>query len=339
MSVIMIAFDNSNQAPNEGPKEKKLLDRMRDVLRRKHYSLRTEEAYVGWAYRYIKFHRMRHPKDMGGAEIEMFLTDLAVAGKVSPSTQNQAFNALLFLYRHVIEIPLDDQRIDAIRARELRRLPVVLTKDEVKAVISLMSGQHQLMAKLLYGCGLRLMECLRLRVHDIDFSLKEITVRDGKGGNDRITFLPEPVVAPLIQHLDGVKIIHDRDLAAGRGTVHLPHALERKYPNAAKEWGWQYVFPAGNFSFDPRAEGERRHHVHESSLQKAIKVATLKSGIPKKVSPHVFRHSFATHLLLDGVDIRNIQQLLGHKDVSTTMIYTHVLREHQRATIVSPLDF
>jgi len=277
---------------------------------------------------------------MGVPEIEAFLTHLAVEGNVSGSTQNQAFNALLFLYRDVLDIPLEGAGINAIRARKKKRnLPVVLTKEEVKRVITAMSGVHQLMAKLLYGSGLRLMECIRLRAHDIDFDMNEITVRDGKGFKDRITILPEPVQATLREHLGRVKMLHENDLADGYGGVYLPYALARKYPHADREWGWHYVFPAKGLSRDPRSGIVRRHHIHENSLQKAVKLAAKNSGIIKKVSPHTFRHSFATHLLMDGSDIRSIQELLGHKDVSTTMIYTHVLRDQGVQRIKSPLDF
>jgi len=321
------------------PKPKKLLDRVREVLRLKHYSIRTEEAYVAWMRRYILFHNKRHPKDMGPSEIEAFLSHLAIERNVSASTQNQAFNALLFLYRNVLNISLEGETIDAVRAQKKRNIPVVLTKDEVKKIITLMTGQSQLMARLLYGSGLRLMECLRLRVHDLDFDMKEISVRDGKGGKDRITLLPEPVQAVLQEHLKRVKLLHDQDLAAGYGSVYLPHALAQKYPNAAKEWGWQYVFPADGLSKDPRSGVMRRHHIHENTLQKAVNQAVRRSEIVKRAGCHTFRHSFATHLLMDGVDIRSIQELLGHQDVSTTMIYTHVLRDMGVQRIKSPLTF
>lgn len=276
---------------------------------------------------------------MGVPEIEAFLTHLAVEGNVAGSTQNQAFNAILFLYRNVLNISLEGAEIDAIRAHKKRNVPLVLTKDEVKRVIMTMSGVHQLMAKLLYGSGLRLMECLRLRVHDLDFDMNEITVRDGKGFKDRITLLPEPVQPMLREHLERVKILHEKDLAAGYGRVYLPYALARKYPHADREWGWQYVFPAKGLSTDPRSGIIRRHHIHENSLQKAVKQAARQSGIVKKVTPHIFRHSFATHLLMDGSDIRTVQELLGHKDVSTTMIYTHVLRQQGIQRTKSPLNF
>lgn len=328
-----------NINPQNPPKPKKLLERARDVLRLQHYSIRTEEAYLGWMKRYILFHSKRHPEEMGMAEIEAFLTHLAVQGDVAASTQNQALNALLFLYRKVLERDLEGQKVDSVRARRKPKLPVVLTKDEVRRVISAMSGQYQVMAKLLYGSGLRLMECLRLRVQDLDFGMNELTVRDGKGGNDRITLFPEPLREVLRTHLERVKILHQQDLAAGYGRVYLPHALARKYPNAEREWAWQYVFPADKPAVDPRSGVIRRHHVHESTLQKAVRRAALQSGIAKKISPHTFRHCFATHLLMDGTDIRTVQELMGHKDVSTTMIYTHVLREQGVPRAVSPLNF
>jgi integron integrase len=317
-------------------KPKKLLDQVRDALRLKHYSIRTENSYVDWIRRYILFHHKRHPAEMGAAEIEAFLTHLAVEEHVAASTQNQALSALLFLYREVLHQDLGP--IDALRARKPKRLPTVLTRDEVQRLIAQMSGTHQLMAKLLYGSGLRLMECLRLRVKDVDFTMRTITVRDGKGGQDRVTILPDSLIPPLQEHLQAVKALHDQDLAQGYGAVYLPDALERKYPNANKEWGWQYLFPATRLSVDPRSGAVRRHHLDESGLQKAIRQAARRAGISKPVSPHTLRHSFATHLLQAGYDIRTVQELLGHKDVKTTMIYTHVLQRGGLA-VRSPLDF
>jgi len=317
-------------------KPKKLLDQVRDALRLKHYSIRTENSYVDWIRRYILFHHKRHPAEMGAAEIEAFLTHLAVEEHVAASTQNQALSALLFLYREVLHQDLGP--IDALRARKPKRLPTVLTRDEVQRLIAQMSGTHQLMAKLLYGSGLRLMECLRLRVKDVDFTMRTITVRDGKGGQDRVTILPDSLIPPLREHLQAVKALHDQDLAQGYGAVYLPDALERKYPNANKEWGWQYLFPATRLSVDPRSGAVRRHHLDESGLQKAIRQAARRAGISKPVSPHTLRHSFATHLLQAGYDIRTVQELLGHKDVKTTMIYTHVLQRGGLA-VRSPLDF
>jgi integron integrase len=317
------------------PTPKKLLDQVRDALRLKHYSIRTEDSYVNWIRRYILFHNKRHPNEMGASEVEAFLTHLAVNESVAASTQNQALSALLFLYREVLKKDLGP--IDALRARKPKRLPTVLTKEEVHRVLGHLSGTHQLMAKLLYGSGLRLMECVRLRVKDIDFAQRAIIVRDGKGQEDRVTMLPESLIAPLQEYLQRVKRLHEEDLAKDHGTVYLPYALERKYPNANREWIWQYVFPSGHLSVDPRSGVVRRHHQDESGLQKAVRQAAQRAGIPKPVTPHTFRHSFATHLLEAGYDIRTVQDLLGHKDVKTTMVYTHVLNRGGLA-VRSPLD-
>ena len=314
---------------------KKLLDQVRDVLRLKHYSYRTEQSYVDWIKRFILFHHKRHPQDLGRAEIEAFLTYLAVEGNVAASTQNQALSALLFLYREVLRIELDGP-LDAIRAKKPARLPIVLTRAEVHQVIEGMTGTYQLMAKLLYGSGLRLMECVRLRVKDIDFEQREIIVRDPKGGHERVTMLSASLVTPLQEHLKRVKLLYEQDLAAGYGQVYLPYALDRKYPNASREWGWQYVFPSDRLSIDPRSGSMRRHHVDESNLQRAVKDAVRLARLAKPASCHTFRHSFATHLLESGYDIRTVQ-LLGHKDVKTTMIYTHVLNRGGLA-VRSPLD-
>lgn len=316
-------------------KPKKLLDQVRDAIRLKHYSIRTENAYVDWIRRYILFHNKRHPATLGAPEVEAFLTHLAVNEHVAASTQNQAFSALLFLYREVLHQDLGP--VDALHAKKPKRLPTVLTKDEVHRVLNHLSGVNLLMARLLYGSGLRLMECLRLRVKDLDFAYRTVTVRDGKGEQDRVTILPESLIAPLQDHLRIVKRTHEEDLAKGYGAVYLPDALERKYPNAHKEWGWQYVFPANRLSVDPRSGVVRRHHLDESGLQKAIRQAAQRAGIAKPVSPHTLRHCFATHLLQAGYDIRTVQELLGHKDVRTTMIYTHVLNKGPKA-VRSPLD-
>jgi integron integrase len=316
--------------------DKKLLDQVRDVIRLKHYSIRTEQSYVDWIKRYIFFHKKRHPKDMGRAEVEAFLTHLAVEGNVAASTQNQAFSALLFLYREVLHQDLEGP-LDSVRAKKPDRLPVVPTRAEAHQVIDGMTGAYQLMAKLLYGSGLRLMECVRLRVKDIDFERREIVVRDAKGGHERVTMLPASLVAPLQEHLKRVKLLHQQDLAAGYGQVYLPYALDRKYPNANQEWGWQYVFPSERLSTDPRTGLTRRHHVDESNLQRAVKDAVRLARLAKPASCHTFRHSFATHLLESGYDIRTVQELLGHKDVKTTMIYTHVLNRGGLA-VRSPLD-
>ena len=324
--------------PQTSPKPtgKKLLDVVRDTIRRKHYSIRTEEAYVNWIRRFILFHGKRHPKDMGAAEVEAFLTHLATEGHVSASTQNQAFSALLFLYRKVLHRKLDAP-VHALRAKESRHIPAVLTREEVRQVIAQLSGVYQLQARLLYGSGLRLLECLRLRVKDIDFQRRAITVRDTKGNEDRITMLPDSVIEPLKEHLQRVRRLHEEDLAKGYGSVYLPDALDRKYPNASREWIWQYVFPSDRLSTDPRSGVVRRHHLDESGLQKAVRAAARAAGINKRVTCHTFRHSFATHLLENGYDIRTVQELLGHKNVKTTMIYTHVLQRGGLA-VRSPLD-
>ncbi len=327
---------NSINSTPAKPSEKRLLDVVRDAIRTKHYSLRTEEAYVNWVRRFILFHGKRHPKDMGGPEIEAFLTHLAVEGHVSASTQNQALSALLFLYRTVLHQDID-HAIDAVRAKPSQHLPEVLTKAEARQVIAQMSGIYQLQARLLYGSGLRLLECLRLRVKDLDFDRRAIIVRDTKGNEDRVTMLPDSVVEPLKEHLLRVKRLHQEDLARGGGAVYLPDALDRKYPNAAREWLWQYVFPSEQLSQDPRSGVTRRHHLDESGLQKAVRAAARAAGLDKRVTCHTFRHSFATHLLENHYDIRTVQELLGHKDVRTTMIYTHVLQRGGLA-VRSPLD-
>jgi integron integrase len=314
----------------------RLLDQVRAVLRRKHYSLRTEEAYVGWIKRFVLFHGKRHPRELGLPEVEAFLTDLAVQQHVAASTQNQALSALLFLYAEVLQQPLEGP-IHSVRAKQSHQLPTVLTRDEVVRVLDALSGVHQLMAKLLYGSGLRLMECVRLRVKDVDFAQRQIVVRGGKGGKDRLTPLSERLIVPLQEHLRRVQLLHTQDLREGYGEVVLPAAFERKSASAGREWIWQYVFPAEQRSTDPRSGAVRRHHLDESGLQKAVKRAAELAQIPKRVTCHTFRHSFATHLLEDGYDIRTVQELLGHRDVATTMIYTHVLNRGGRG-VRSPLD-
>jgi len=314
----------------------RLLDRVRAEIRLRHYSLRTEQSYVDWARRFILFHRKRHPSEMGPTEIKDFLSHLAVDRQVSASTQNQAKSALLFLYREVlkVELPWLDE---IVVARSAKRLPVVLTQVEARALLNEMSGTMGLITGLLYGTGMRLLEGLRLRVKDVEFSRREIIVREGKGNKDRVTVLPENLVLPLAAHLEKVRALHERDLEAGFGAVHLPDALAVKYPNAATSWGWQFVFPSPVRSSDPRSAVERRHHVYETSVQRAVREASRAAGIHKPVTPHVLRHSFATHLLQAGYDIRTVQELLGHKDVATTMIYTHVLNKGGRG-VTSPLD-
>jgi len=317
-------------------KPKKLLERVRDVIRVKHYSLRTERTYCDWIERFIRFHRMRHPSEMGAAEVGEFLTHLARDGHVAASTQNQALSALLFLYKQVLKEEIGWLE-DVERAKKPARLPVVLTPDEVHKVFAHLHGTPRLMAGLLYGSGLRLMECVRLRVKDVDFGYARITVRDGKGGKDRVTMLPVNLVSALERHLAKVKMQHEEDLAEGFGEVYLPDALERKYRSAARSWVWQFVFPSSRIAADPRSGVLRRHHVDENVLQVAVKRAVGESGINKPASCHTLRHSFATHLLENGYDIRTVQELLGHKDVSTTMIYTHVLNQ-PGIGVRSPLD-
>lgn len=325
----------TNETP-VAPQPPKLLDQVRDRLRLKHYSIRTETQYVQWIRRFILFHDKRHPKDMGVAELEAFLTHLAVEGRVAASTQNQALSALLFLYREVLAINLP-WLDNVVRAKTPQRLPVVLTRQEVVSVLDGMSGVHGLMARLLYGTGMRLMECVRLRVKDVDFEQAEILIRDGKGAKDRVTMLPQSLVEALRAHLKIRQCLYEEDRAKGMASVYLPDALDRKYPNAAVDWAWQYIFNSGSYSIDPRSGAERRHHIDEKLLQRAVKKAVVASGIAKLATPHTFRHSFATHLLQSGYDIRTVQELLGHADVQTTMIYTHVLNRGGRG-VVSPLD-
>jgi len=329
--------NTSAPSPPSSPQPKpKLLDQVRAAIRLRHYSLRTEEAYVQWIKRFIFFHGKRHPVEMGKQEITHFLSALATERHVSASTQNQALCALLFLYRHVL-----DQQVgwldEVVRAKQSHRLPVVLTRQEVRVLLGALEGDHWLMAHLLYGAGLRLLECLRLRVKDLDFSTNQLVVRQGKGDKDRVTMLPTSIKGPLGAHLERVRHLHTQDVERGYGKVYLPDALARKYPNAATEWGWQWVFPASQISVDPRSGDRRRHHLHESVLQKAVRAAAKQTGMVKPVGCHTLRHSFATHLLEDGYDIRTIQELLGHKDVSTTMIYTHVLNRGGRG-VTSPSD-
>ena len=315
----------------------KLLDRVRQRIRLKGYSIRTEKTYVSWIRQVILFHGKQHPRNMGKPEIEAFLSYLVMKRNVASSTQNQAFNAILFLYNHVLDVDMPED-INALRSKKPVRVPTVMTREETIKLIGVMRSTHQLMAKLMYGCGLRVIECVRLRVKDVDYAMNQIVVRDGKGKKDRITVLPDGVKPALKEHLVYVKQLHQSDLSEGYGRVYLPNALARKYPNADRQLGWQYVFPAKALSTDPRSGIKRRHHLHASSIRKAIRKAVKLCGIVKPVSCHTLRHSFATHLLADGYDIRTVQELLGHKDVSTTMIYTHVLNRGGKG-VRSPLDF
>jgi integron integrase len=322
-------------APATEPRPK-LMDQIRQAIRTRHYSPRTEETYVHWIKRFIFFHNKRHPAEMAEAEIARFLSNLATESHVSASTQNQALNAVLFLYRQMLRKDIGYVN-GVVRANRPKRLPTVLTRQEVRSILGKLDGVEWIMAMLLYGAGLRLMECLRLRVKDVDFSCNEIRIRSGKGDKDRVTMLPGAVKEPLLAHLQGVKRQHEEDLQKGLGRVALPDALERKYRNAGSEWGWQWIFPATSHYADRITGEKRRHHLHESVLQKAVKQAVRKAGLPKPASPHILRHSFATHLLEDGYDIRTVQELLGHADVSTTMIYTHVLNRGGHG-VNSPAD-
>lgn len=323
---------------SEDSNQPKILDEVRQYLRLHHYSIHTERSYVDWIVRFIRFHRMRSREDLlpGEPKIEAFLTHLAVESNVATATQNQAMNALVFLYKRVLRQAMEAP-INAVRADKKAHVPVVMTREEVASVISLLVGTPQLVVKLLYGSGLRIMEAVRLRVQDIDFQMKQLTVRAGKGGKDRITTFPGTVTPLLQSHLARTKTLHQQDLARGAGEVFLPHALARKYPQAGKEWGWQYVFPARDLSTDPRGGALRRHHVDPSVINKAIKAAVRRVGLTKRISAHTFRHSFATHLLQRGTDIRTIQALLGHGDLATTMIYTHILQQGGHG-VPSPLD-
>jgi integron integrase len=336
MMGVKEAHDMAIQIPADGEKkEPKLLDRVREAARVRHMSLRTEKVYVHWAKRYILFHGKKHPLEMGEAEINAFLTHLAVKTGVSPSTQTQALCALLFLYRTVLSREIGD--LELVRARKRRKLPLVLTPAEVRSILAQLEGTHHLFGSLLYGTGMRLMECLRLRVKDVDFSYDQILVRDGKGAKDRVTMLPSSLKMSLAEHLKGVRRLHETDLKEGYGRVQLPHALEAKYPSAPAEWGWQFVFPGPTRSRDPRTGERRRHHVHERSVQKAFLAAVRKAGLVKPATCHTLRHCFATHLWQSGYDIRTVQELLGHSSVKTTMIYTHVLNRGGRG-VLSPID-
>jgi integron integrase len=327
---------SANTSSTESTSAPRLLDQVRGKIRLKHYSMRTEHAYVEWIKRFIRHFGKRHPLELGGPDVEAFLTHLAVVGNVAASTQNQAKSALLFLYKEVLEIDLP--WLDNVEhARMPKRMPVVLSRAEVHSLLTRLHGTHLIIATLLYGAGLRIMECLRLRVMDLDFARGEILVRDGKGFKDRVTMLPSVVAQPLADHLKHVKTLHQDDLAAGRGDVYLPYALARKYPSAGKDWIWQYVFPSKMLTTDPRSDAVRRHHLQDQAVQRAIKQAVRDAGLTKPATPHTLRHSFATHLLESGYDIRTVQELLGHADVSTTMIYTHVLNKGGHG-VISPID-
>lgn len=324
----------SNQT--NGEQSPRLLDQVKKAIQVRHYSIRTEQAYIHWIKNYIYFHKKKHPKDMGDVEITAFLSHLASVKNVSASTQNQALNALVFLYRKVLDKDVGVFK-DLVRAKKPKRLPVVLTHDEAKEVLSHIEGMNGVMANLLYGSGLRLMECVRLRIKDIDFKFKQIIVREGKGKKDRFTLLPETLIEPLKEAINHAKYIHQLDLNEGFGEVYLPYALARKYKNAPKETGWQYIFPASKRAVDPRSGVIRRHHISETVLQKAVRSAVRKANILKPASCHTFRHSFATRLLEKGIDIRTVQEFLGHENVSTTEIYTHVLNINKRG-VLSPVD-
>lgn len=319
-----------------GDNSPRLLEQVKNAIQIRHYSIRTEQAYIFWIKKYIYFHKKKHPVEMGDAEITAFLSHLASARNVSASTQNQALNALVFLYRKVLDVEVGVFK-GLVRAKKPKRLPVVLSHDEAKDVLNHIDGMNGVMANLLYGSGLRLMECVRLRIKDIDYKFKQITVRNGKGKKDRVTLLPETLIEPLKEAISHAKNIHQLDLSEGFGEVYLPYALARKYTNAARETGWQYLFPASKRANDPRSNTIRRHHVSETVLQKAVKIAVRKTNIVKPASCHTFRHSFATRLLEKGTDIRTVQELLGHENVSTTEIYTHVLNINKRG-VLSPVD-
>ena len=319
--------------------KKKLLDIVRDTIRFKHYSLSTERTYIHWIKHYIFFHNKKHPIEMGKEEIEEFLTSLAIENKVASSTQNQAFSALLFLYKEVLGVDMSEWNIQALRAQERKRIPVVLTKDEVKLVMENLKGIYKLITMLMYGCGLRMNEIIKLRVKDIDLGFDKVYVWDSKSLKDRVVPLPLKLKQRIAVQLDAVSELHEKDLKDGFGAVYLPYALEKKYQNSQLEIKWQYLFPAMNISTDPRTKIKRRHHILANTLGRNIKIAAQKANLNKRVTSHIFRHSYATHLLQAGIDLRSIQELLGHKSVETTMIYTHVVSEMNKAKLISPLDF
>jgi len=318
--------------------KRKLLDIVRDKIRVKHYSMSTERTYTHWIKHYIFFHNKKHPIEMGKEEIEQFLTFLAVQKKVSPTTQNQAFSAILFLYKEVLGIDMSSWNIQALRAQERKHIPQVLTREEVQKVIAELTGVYQLIVQMMYGCGLRMQEALNLRIKDIDFGFDKVYIWDSKSLKDRTVPLPQAIKQRLKAQVEYVEQLHVKDMADGYGSVYLPYALERKYPNAKYETKWQYLFPMRNVAKDPRSGVVRRHHMHEKTLGRNIKQAAQKAGVHKRVTSHIFRHSYATHLLQSGIDLRSIQELLGHKSVETTMVYTHVVAEMNKGRVASPLD-
>ncbi len=319
--------------------KKKLLDLVREKIQFKHYSYSTEKTYVHWIKHYILFHNKKHPLEMGKVEIEEYLTKLATKDNVAPTTQNQAFSALLFLYKEVLGIDISEWNIQALRAQERKHIPVVLTKEEVKTVLQNVSKEYSLLVHLMYGCGLRMNEALSLRIKDIDFGFDKIYVWDSKSLKDRTIPLPQKLKTKLLEQVEAVTILHKQDLAHGFGSVYMPYALMKKYPRSKFETKWQFLFPMKNISTDPRTKERRRHHVHPQTLGRNIKVAAQKANLHKRVTSHIFRHSYATHLLQAGIDLRSIQELLGHKSVETTMIYTHVVSEMNKTKLISPLDF
>lgn len=319
--------------------KKKLLDLVRDKIRFKHYSYSTERTYVHWIKHYIFFHNKKHPIEMGKYEIEAYLTKLATKDRVSPTTQNQAFSALLFLYKEVLGVDMSQWNIQALRAQERKHIPVVLTKDEVKSVLQNISIEYSLVVHLMYGCGLRMNEAINLRIKDIDFGFDKIYVWDSKSLKDRTIPLPQKLKTKLQDQVEYVTTLHQQDLNNGYGSVFIPYALEKKYPKAKFETKWQFLFPMKSISIDPRSKEQRRHHLHPQTLGRNIKIASQKANLNKRVTSHIFRHSYATHLLQAGIDLRSIQELLGHKSVETTMIYTHVVAEINKSKVISPLDF